>query len=142
MYQENSDDITLKIQKRENTPQNFDKAMLDIREQLAKLNTYYLNSVTIGEYAMMHTFYSVERNAMYLITDYDVMLAMDGNELNFLANYIDPIEQQEALETLGYDSDNETVINWDIADEYTLSHFSDLQYAELQREDDSGVYTY
>lgn len=144
MYEQGTDNIILVIDEQNNCPQGFDNAMMEIREQLDEFDTYYVYSTTVGNYAMVHTFYNINRNVVYYITDQDVILAMAGEEIDFIANYLEEKDERAMLEKLGFyeddDDDDESLIDWNVADEYTLSHYSNEQYAELQFEYYLGVY--
>lgn len=144
MYKKGTDNIILTIEEQDNTKQGFDNAMYEIQEQLSDFDTYYIESGCAGNFAMAHFFYNLNRDVGYCITDLDVMLAMDSNELIFLAYELEDDEKDEIMRAWGFDLEDEYEDDFEDLDSLDLEalNYTGEQFAELQFEYDSGVYTY
>lgn len=142
MYNKNSDNITLTIDEQADSPQGFDNAMYDIREQLQDFDTYYVYSGCLGNFQMVHTFYNFNRDIAYYVTDYDIILAMGGNALNLSAHELDDQERDDILRLFGFDEEEEEEEeNFDSLDIEALNDTGE-QFAELQQDYQIEVYDY
>ncbi len=136
MYDKKTDNIILTIEEQDDTKQGFDNAMYEIQEQLSNFDTYYIESGCAGNFAMVHYFFNLNRNVGYCITDYDVKLAMDGNELSFLAYELEDDEKDEIMRALGFDLEDEYEDDFEDLDSLDLEalNYTGEQFAELQFE--------
>lgn len=136
MYKKGTDNIILIIEEQNNCPQGFDNAMQEIREQLSDFDTYYIESGCAGNFAMVHYFFNFNRDVGYCITDLDVMLAMDGNELNFLAYKLDDEERSDILRMWGFDDEDEDEDDFEDLDTLDLEelNYTGELFAELQND--------
>ena len=142
MYDKKTDNIILTIEEQDNTKQGFDSAMCEIQEQLSDFDTYYIESGCAGNFAMAHFFYNFNRDVGYCISDYDVKSAMDGENLEFNAYELDDEERSDIMGMWGFDDEYED--DFEDLDSLDLEvlNYTGEQFAELQFEYDSGVYTY
>ena len=142
MYDKKTDNIILTIEDQDDTKQGFDNAMYEIQEQLSNFDTYYIESGCAGNFAMAHYFYNFNRDVGYCITDYDVKFAMDGKNLEFNAYELDDEERSDIMRMWGFDDEDED--DYDNINNLDLEalNYTGEQFAELQFEYDSGVYTY
>lgn len=144
MYDKKTDNIILTIEDQDDTKQGFDNAMTEIQEQLQDLDTYYIDSGCAGNFAMAHYFYNFNRDVAYCVTDYDVKFAMDGKALNLLAYELEDDEKEDLLRAWGFDLEDEYEDDFEDLDNLDIEalNYTGEQFAELQFEYDSGVYTY
>ena len=142
MYKKGTDNIILTIEEQDDTKQGFDNAMQEIQEQLSDFDTYYIDSGSAGNFAMAHYFFNFNRDVGYCITDYDVKFAMDGKNLEFNAYELDDEERSDIMRMWGFDDEDED--DYDNINNLDLEalNYTGEQFAELQFEYDSGVYTY
>ena len=144
MYDKKTDNIILTIEEQDDTKQGFDNAMQEIQEQLQDFDTYYIQSGCAGNFAMAHFFYNFNRDVGYCISDYDVILAMEGNELNLSAYELEDEERTDIMRMWGFDDEDGYGDDFEDLDSLNLEalNYTGEQFAELQFEYDSGVYTY